>query len=118
MLQPVVTTLTENTIHLNKHQVDLDTLADRVKQLEVVFNGGRGKNYIYDKLTNRISEEMAERVALSKDMAANLDAMKLKVAEVFKEIDDSEYKFKNFQEEMIQFKKELDEYYAFILKES
>ena len=62
MIKPVVEGWTTNTIQMNKHQLDLEDLDKRVKQLEIVFTSGRGYNYIYEKLNNRISDEVSKEI--------------------------------------------------------
>ena len=48
-------------------QIDYDELAARVKSLEIVFNAGQGKNFIYDKLMNKLGKEVSwENLVLTK----------------------------------------------------
>ena len=50
MIRPLVTGFTENSIHTTRLQIDYDALATRVQGLEVIFNAGKGKNFIFDTL--------------------------------------------------------------------
>ena len=59
MIKPLIAGFSENTIHMNKLQHDHDSVEARVKALEVVFNGGQGQNYIYDKLLAKIADEVS-----------------------------------------------------------
>ena len=39
-----------------------------MQALEVVFNGGKGKNYIWDALTSQIADEKSERISEVKSL--------------------------------------------------
>ena len=54
LIKPIIEGFTENSIHTAKMQIDFHELAARVQGLEVVFNAGQGKNFIYDKLMNKL----------------------------------------------------------------
>ena len=58
MIKPLVQGFSENTIHTTKLQNDYDELVIRVKSMEVIFNADQHKNWIYDKLTSMISDEV------------------------------------------------------------
>ena len=64
MMKPLVNGFLENSIHTNKLQDDVDKMEIRMKQLEVVFNGGQGQNFIYDACLNKFAEEVSS-VAVS-----------------------------------------------------
>ena len=59
MMKPIISGWSENTINTNKQRRDLQSLAKRVEAIELIFNGGKGKNYIWDNLTDKITEEVS-----------------------------------------------------------
>ena len=52
MIEPLIEGVSQQGIHTTKLQIDHDELTKRVSALEVVFNGGKGKNFIWDSLTS------------------------------------------------------------------
>ena len=60
MLKPLLNGFTETSMQTNKLQLDHDGLEARVKALEIVFNNGQGKNYIYDNLISLVAEEVSQ----------------------------------------------------------
>ena len=76
MLQPLVAGFAETSIHTTKLQLDVDALTERINALEIVFGNGRGKNFIWEDLISRITEERADRVAEDKTLQAFLEKTK------------------------------------------
>ena len=115
MIKPLVNGFTENSVHTTKLQLDVSDLLNRVEQLEVVFNAGKGKNFIYDKLMNRIAQEKAEREMEVQDLKHYFVDTRDRVQNLMGDIKAAETKFMTFREEMVVFKASLDEYYAFFV---
>ena len=66
MMKPLISGFTENTIHTNKLQIDYDALEKRIQALEIVFNDGRGKNFVYDSLMGTIADEVCAAVPFTR----------------------------------------------------
>lgn len=59
MLQPVLTGYAETAIHTEKLQIDLDLMNERLSALEIVFKNGKGDNWIFETLCNKIADEVS-----------------------------------------------------------
>lgn len=59
MIKPLINGFSENSIQTAKLQIDYNELAARVQSLEIVFNAGQGKNFIYDQLMNKLAKEVS-----------------------------------------------------------
>ena len=64
MLKPLLTGFAETSIHTTKLQIDVDVLAKKLSALEIVFNDGRGQNFIHEDLISKIADEVSKENSL------------------------------------------------------
>ena len=59
MLEPVLTGYAETAIHTEKLQKDVDVISERLAALEIIFKDGKGDNWIFETLCNKLADEVS-----------------------------------------------------------
>ena len=86
--------------------------------MEIVFGQGKGNNYIWDNLLNKIQHEHTERVQSMVQLRDYFDLTKKKVDTTMELINQSEEKIVNMRDVMLNFRKDLTEYYDFFVAQA